>query len=74
MDIPGRVSPGAEGAKAPLAQSVEDGLGHDAAGRVAGAKEEYVIDPVGHDRPLLMVLSERRCTELCLLHQYVMTL
>ncbi len=51
MDIPGRPTAGAEGAKAPLAQSVENGLGHDAAGRVAGADEKYVFGPCGHDRP-----------------------
>ncbi|MNY47118.1 hypothetical protein D3C86_1823600 [compost metagenome] len=49
IDRAARLATGAVGVKASFTQGVEQGLGHDAARGIAGAKKEYVVDLVSHD-------------------------
>ena len=51
MDPALGMAAGREALEAALAPAVERALGHDAAGRVAGAQEQHVVDFVGHRAP-----------------------
>ena len=49
IDLAGWMTAGGESAKAAGTVMVENGFGHDGAGGIAGAEEQYVVRAIRHD-------------------------